>query len=316
MSKGSDSTRKALGRGLSSLLPTRPTAAPPPEPAPRPADSVAQVSVDLIDPNPVQPRENFQADRLHELAQSILANGIIQPLVLRRRNERYQLIAGERRWRAAKMAGLDTVPAVIREIHDDRLLEVSLIENIQREDLNPIESAHAFDRLSREFKLTHEEIARRTGKDRATITNILRLLRLPEDVQQLLAERKIAMGHARALLGLPTEDKSLEYGSKVLFLPSTEAGVSEVAKNSKAIFYAGLGYVTDKVKPVAIKKTADDPAVLPSVETALDGTYPIARPLLFYTNGAPQSVIKAFIDYCLSPEGQEKVTEVGYVPLA
>jgi ParB family transcriptional regulator, chromosome partitioning protein len=206
MTKGPEYPRKALGRGLASLLPTRPAAAPPPEPAPRPAESVAQVSIDLIDPNPVQPREVFQADRLHELAQSIIANGIIQPLVLRRRNERYQLIAGERRWRAAKMAGLDTVPAVIREIDDDRLLEVSLIENIQREDLNAIESAHAFDRLSREFKLTHEEIARRTGKDRATITNILRLLRLPEDVQQLLAERKIAMGHARALLGLPTEE--------------------------------------------------------------------------------------------------------------
>ena len=122
--------------------------------------------------------------------------------------------------------------------------------------------------------------------------------------------------HVVQMLDLPTEDKSLEYGSKVLFLPSTEQGVSEVAKNSKAIFYAGLGYVTDKVKPVAIKKTADDPAVLPSVETALDGTYPIARPLLFYTDGAPQGVIKAFIDYCLSPEGQEKVTDVGYVPLA
>jgi len=206
MSKGPETTRKALGRGLSSLLPPRAAAAPPPEPAPRPADSVAQVAIELIDPNPVQPREIFQADRLHELAQSIIANGIIQPLVLRRRNERYQLIAGERRWRAAKMAGLDTVPAVIHEVQDDRLLEVSLIENIQREDLNPIESAHAFDRLSREFRLTHEEIARRTGKDRATITNILRLLRLPEDVQQLLADRKISMGHARALLGLPTED--------------------------------------------------------------------------------------------------------------
>ena len=218
MSKGPDYPRKALGRGLSSLLPPRPTAAPPPEPAPRPVDSVAQVSIDLIDPNPVQPREIFQADRLHELAQSILANGIIQPLVLRRRNERYQLIAGERRWRAAKMAGLDTVPAVIREIHDDRLLEVSLIENIQREDLNPIESAHAFDRLSREFKLTHEEIARRTGKDRATITNILRLLRLPEDVQQLLAERKIAMGHARALLGLPTEETQRELAQRAATL--------------------------------------------------------------------------------------------------
>jgi phosphate transport system substrate-binding protein len=115
--------------------------------------------------------------------------------------------------------------------------------------------------------------------------------------------------------GLPTEDKSLEYDSSVLLLPSTKEGVDEVAQNANAIFYPGLGYVTDEVKPLAIKKTADSTGVLPSVETALDGTYPIARPLLYYTNGAPTGIIKAFIDYCLSAEGQEKVTEVGYVPL-
>ncbi len=121
--------------------------------------------------------------------------------------------------------------------------------------------------------------------------------------------------HVVQMAGLPTEDTNLEYGPQVLFLPSTKEGVDEVAKNPDAIFYPGLGYVTDEVKPLAIKKTADDPAVLPSVETALDGTYPIARPLLYYTNGAPTGVIKTFIDYCLSPEGQEKVLEVGYVPL-
>jgi phosphate transport system substrate-binding protein len=121
--------------------------------------------------------------------------------------------------------------------------------------------------------------------------------------------------HVVQMAGLASEDKTLEYGSKVLFLPSTEEGVSEVAKNPNAIFYPGLGYVTDEVKPLAIKKTADDPGILPSVATALDGTYPVARPLLYYTNGAPDGVIKAFIDYCLSAEGQTKVTEVGYVPL-
>lgn len=121
--------------------------------------------------------------------------------------------------------------------------------------------------------------------------------------------------HVVQMLGLPTEDKSLEYGSKVLFLPSTEGGVAEVAKNPNAIFYPGLGYVTGAVKPLAIKKTTDSPGVRPSVATALDGTYPIARPLLYYTNGAPTGVIKAFIDYCLSSEGQAKVKEVGYIPL-
>ena len=121
--------------------------------------------------------------------------------------------------------------------------------------------------------------------------------------------------HVVQMQGMATEDKSLEYGSKVLFLPSTEGGVSEVVRNSNAIFYPGLGYVTGEVKPLAIKKTAGSPGVLPSVATALDGTYPVSRPLLYYTNGAPAGVIKAFIDYCLSTEGQARVTKVGYVPL-
>jgi len=121
--------------------------------------------------------------------------------------------------------------------------------------------------------------------------------------------------HVVQMLGLSSEDKSLEYGTKVLLLPSTEEGVSEVAKNPNAIFYPGLGYLTSEVKPLAIKKTADSTGVLPSIETALDGTYPVARPLLYYTNGVPTGTIKLFIDYCLSPEGQGKVTEVGYVPL-
>lgn len=122
--------------------------------------------------------------------------------------------------------------------------------------------------------------------------------------------------HVVQMAGLPTEDTSLEYGGNVLFLPSTKQGVDEVAQNVNAIFYPGLGYVTDEVKPLAIKQTADDPAVLPSVETALDGIYPISRPLLLYTNGEPTGIIKAFIDYCLSSEGQEKITEVDYVPLS
>ena len=121
--------------------------------------------------------------------------------------------------------------------------------------------------------------------------------------------------HIVQMQGLPTQDKSLEYGGDVLMLPSTEEGVSQVASNPKAIFYPGLGYVTEEVKPIAVKKTGDSAGVLPSVQTALDGTYPIARPLLFYTDSAPTGVIKAFFDYCLSSEGQGKVTEVGYVPL-
>ena len=210
MSKGPDQ-RKALGKGLSALLPSR--TAPRHEPdqpqAPPPSANVQAVQhlpIDAIDPNPVQPRSVFISDRLNELAQSIRANGIIQPLIVRRAQDRYQLVAGERRWRAARLAGLTEVPVFVQDFAEDRLLEVALIENIQREDLNPIEVAQALERLAREHSLSHEDIGQRTGKDRTTVTNLIRLLRLPQDIQLLVAEHRLSMGHARAILGLPTED--------------------------------------------------------------------------------------------------------------
>jgi ParB family chromosome partitioning protein len=159
-----------------------------------------------IDPNPEQPRTIFLNDRLQELAQSIKENGVIQPLIVRRKGPRFELVAGERRWRAAKLAQLAEVPVVVQDIADERILELALIENIQREDLNPIEVAQAFDRLCRDLNLSHEQIAHRTGKDRTTITNMLRLLKLPGDVQILVAEHRLSMGHARAILGLPTPE--------------------------------------------------------------------------------------------------------------
>jgi ParB family chromosome partitioning protein len=170
--------------------------------------------VDLIDANPLQPRSVFNAEKLQELADSIRANGIIQPLVVRPHGERYQLVAGERRWRAAKLAGLAEVPAVVQDVTDERLLEITLVENIQREDLNPIEIAHAFERLSQDLNLSHEDIAQRTGKDRSTITNMLRLLKLSVDIQQLVAEHRLSMGHARAILGLPSEDLQRQVAEK------------------------------------------------------------------------------------------------------
>jgi ParB family chromosome partitioning protein len=156
----------------------------------------------------------FQPERLQELSESIRANGVIQPLIVRKKGDRYELIAGERRWRASKLAGLTDVPVVVQAYVEDRVLEVSLIENIQREDLNPIEVANAFDRLARDLHLTHEVIAQRTGKDRATVTNMIRLLRLPPEVQILLAEQKLSMGHARALLGLPDAAQQLDLAHK------------------------------------------------------------------------------------------------------
>lgn len=216
MTRTSDHPRRALGRGLSALIPSRGEAGPPPvqQPPERAQESVTSLAIDLIDPNPTQPRSVFDHDRLEELARSIRANGIIQPIVVRRRGDRYQLIAGERRWRAARMAGLEQVPVVIREFTDEKLLEITLIENIQREDLNAIEVAHAFERLQKDLGLTHEEIARRTGKDRTTITNTLRLLKLPVDVQSLIADRRLSMGHARAILGLPTPELQRQAAEK------------------------------------------------------------------------------------------------------
>ena len=215
MSKPTD--RRALGKGLSALLPNRPQGATPvipaaAEPAPR---GLQQLPIDSIHPNPVQPRTVFQPERLAELAQSIKANGIIQPLVVQRAsNGGYQLVAGERRWRAGRLAGLTEVPVVIQDFASERLLEIALIENIQREDLNPIEVAHALDRLAREYKLTHEDIAQRTGKDRTTVTNLIRLLKLPKEIQLLVAEHRLSMGHARALLGLPNEDQQVDLAQR------------------------------------------------------------------------------------------------------
>ena len=169
-------------------------------------EDLLEVDIDLIDPSPAQPRTHFDDARLEELAQSIRSNGIVQPLLVRRRGMRYQLVAGERRWRAAQRAGLNRVPAVVREIPDDKLLELALIENIQRQELNAIEEAHAYKRLIETLGLTQESVAQRVGRDRSFVTNYLRLLRLPEDIQSLVEEEKLSTGHARALLGVDDAD--------------------------------------------------------------------------------------------------------------
>lgn len=209
MTNKPDNPRKALGRGLSTLLPSKPAS-----PGPSPSNTTS-LPIEEIRPNPLQPRTAFDPQRLAELAQSIRENGIIQPLIVRRVDGTFQLVAGERRWRAAKMANLDHVPVVVQDFADDRLMEVALIENIQREDLNPIEVAQAFERLNKEYKLSHEQIAQRTGKDRSTITNLLRLLKLPADIQILLAEHRLSMGHARAILGLPAPELQIEVAQKI-----------------------------------------------------------------------------------------------------
>lgn len=219
MTNVSGNPRKALGKGLASLLGPKPASASGQTanfevPAQVPAEQVVRIPLEDIDPNPLQCRTVFDNHRLQELADSIRSNGVIQPLVVRRNGARFQLVAGERRWRASRMAGLNEVPAVVQDLPDDRLLEVTLIENIQREDLTAIEIARAFERLVREVGLSHEEIANRTGKDRSTVSNMLRLLRLPPDVQQLVSEHRLSMGHARAILSLPTADLQRQVAEK------------------------------------------------------------------------------------------------------
>lgn len=200
-------TRKALGRGLSALL----------------SDTLAQgdelldIDIDLIDPNPDQPRSRFDETRLEELAQSIRTNGLVQPILLRRiQGARYQIVAGERRWRAAQRAGLHKVSAIVREIPDARLLELALIENIQRQELNPIEEALAFQKLIRDLGLTQDEVAKRVGKDRSSVANYLRLLKLSAQIQRMIEDGSISMGHARALLAIDSEDLQLKLANEIV----------------------------------------------------------------------------------------------------
>jgi ParB family chromosome partitioning protein len=199
-------TRKALGRGLNALLRTVETT----------TAGLAEVAVDQIDANPFQPRRTFSADKLQELADSIRASGLVQPVLLRRANGRYQLIAGERRWRAARQAGLATIPAVVREIGDRDALEMALTENLLREDLNPLEAAQGYAALQQKHGLSHEEIAEHLGLDRSTVTNTLRLLRLPPEVQQMITDGTVSAGHARALLGLESASAQLQLAKLIV----------------------------------------------------------------------------------------------------
>jgi ParB family chromosome partitioning protein len=209
--------KKALGRGLGALIPSRP-ASPAPPPPPPSSPGLANVPIEQISPNPYQPRKTFNDASIEELARSVREHGIIQPLVVTKTGDnKYRLIAGERRFRAAQKAGLDTVPVVIKEsMTDGDVLQVALIENIQREDLNPIEEAYAYHQLHEEFALTQEEISKRVGKERSTVANFLRLLRLPDSVKKLLASGQLSMGHARAILAVEPARKQEQLAERVV----------------------------------------------------------------------------------------------------
>jgi ParB family chromosome partitioning protein len=253
--------RNALGRGLGALIrepepqiPAAPAAAattvttsgsataavPALDQPTSPESGVGpqQISIDLIDPSPYQPRTRFREEALEELARSIRASGIIQPLVVRQIGKRFQLIAGERRWRASQLAGLDKVSAIIRQVSDELALEMTLVENIQREDLNAIEQARAFERLMHEFKLTQESVAERTGKDRTTVANAIRLLRLEDTIQDWIEEGKLTAGHGRALLAVAEPQLRMRYAQRAarggLTVRQIERLASRRARGGKA----------------------------------------------------------------------------------
>ena len=201
--------RPALGRGLSALIPDAPA-------APAASERALEVDIDLLRPNRFQPRTHMDDSRIEELSRSIRSNGVIQPIVVRKADTGYEIVAGERRWRASQRAGLLKVPIVVRDIPDDKLLAAALIENIQRENLNPIEEAHAYRRLADEFGMTQEQIAESVGKDRSSVANYVRLLRLPTEIRDHVGAGTLSMGHARALLGLPDDAAQLRIGRDVV----------------------------------------------------------------------------------------------------
>ena len=260
--------RNALGRGLGALI-REPEPQTPPTPAPNagtpavshpitpggsgaaaaPALSAApagplQIDIDLIEPSPYQPRTRFREEALDELARSIQASGIIQPIVVRPVGNRYQLIAGERRWRAAQRAGLKKVSSIVRQVPDELALEMTLVENIQREDLNAIEAARAFERLMDEFQLTQESVAERTGKDRATVANAIRLLKLEDTIQDWIEEGRLTAGHGRALLGVAEPALRMRYAKRAarggLTVRQIERLGSRRARSAKAATEAAV----------------------------------------------------------------------------
>lgn len=240
-------TRKALGRGLNALL--RETESSPS------ASGLDQVPLNLIDPNPFQPRTQLPEDALEDLANSIRSSGLIQPILIRPAGDRYQLVAGERRWRAAAKAGLEKLPAVVREIGDTEALELALAENLLREALNPLEIARAYERLQQQFHLTHEQIAERLGVNRSTVTNAIRLLGLSPAVQALLMENKISAGHARALLAVGSPQLQTKLAQSVI-----EKGLS--VRNLENL-------VAPRTRAQGKKEAKPDPVVDPNLRAAV-----------------------------------------------
>jgi ParB family transcriptional regulator, chromosome partitioning protein len=246
-------TRKALGRGLSALIREPESSVANPETP----QSTAAIPVGLIDPNPFQPRTLFPESELRELVDSVRAKGVIQPVLVRRSGERYQLVAGERRWRAAQAAQLDAIPAVVRDMDDREALELALTENLLRDDLGPMEAARAYQTLQERFGASLEEIAQRLGLNRATVANTLRLLRLPDSIQTLINQDLITAGHARALLMVASEDEQARLAQRIV-----DQGLS--VREAEKLASSGAS-----AKPLRVKEPPAESPVDPNVKAAV-----------------------------------------------
>jgi len=252
-----DNKRRALGKGLDSLLP-RTNLGPTPA-AENEGGRPREIPMELIDRNPFQTRGHINQDQLAELAASIAANGVVQPVLVRpQANGRFQLIAGERRWRASELAGKKTIPAILRQVSDEQAMEITIVENLQRADLNPIEQARAFERLSREFHMTQEQMAQRTGKDRATVSNFLRLLKLPASVQAQVESGVLTFGHARALLAFEHAEEIEKAAKRAVALSLSVRQVES--------YVQGLLHPEGKAKKQPPSETQVDPNVLDAQE--------------------------------------------------
>jgi ParB family transcriptional regulator, chromosome partitioning protein len=271
-------SRKALGRGLGALLGSDQTVSA--------GQETLEVDVDLIDPGSEQPRTRFDEEALERLTVSIREHGVVQPILVRRRGNRFELIAGERRWRAAQKAGISKIPVVVRDVADGDLLEIALTENVQREDLNPIEEAQAYQKLIERVGLTQEALAARFGRDRSYITNYLRLLRLPEDVQHLVEEGRLSTGHARTVLGLPHHDQQRRAARHVI-----EKGLS--VRATEALVRKSLGTVSES--PTRKATTPIDPNVR-AAETKLRRTLGTQVRIIQGTTDGPGRIEIAFFN--------------------
>lgn len=229
-----------LGKGLDSLITDKVSTKPAAKKDALPeanSEKVVFLNIQKVEPNKEQPRKNFDADAIEELSESIKIHGIIQPLLVQKRDDYYEIIAGERRWRAAKKAGLKEVPVIIKELTEKEIVEISLIENIQRENLNPIEEAYAYKKLLTEFNLKQDEVAERVSKSRTAVTNSMRLLKLDENVQQMVIDEKLSTGHARALLGIVDPEKQYIVAQKIfderLSVRETEKLIKKIQKDKE-----------------------------------------------------------------------------------